>query len=168
MDSSQPLGQAGPMPGASSAGATVATAPSAYSATLSGWNADSLPSTPSAGTQPWRQVNIGAAYGPSAGEIPVDQSECSRADLSLTGSVGSFMARVFLDSGSALTSIGVGLLSRMSSSFGGAALQIPLENGPRVARTATGATVSVTHKTCLLYTSPSPRDGLLSRMPSSA
>ena len=25
-----------------------------------------------------------------------------------------------------------------------------------------------THKTCLLYTSPSPRDGLLSRMPSSA
>ena len=57
------------------------------------------------------------------------------------------MARVFLDSGSALTSIGVGLLSRMSSSFGGAALQIPLENGPRVARTATGATVTVTHKT---------------------
>ena len=35
----------------------------------------------------------------------------------------------------------------MSSSFGGAALQIPLENGPRAARTATGATVTVTHKT---------------------
>ena len=35
----------------------------------------------------------------------------------------------------------------MFSSFGGAALQIPLENGPRAARTATGATVSVTHKT---------------------
>ena len=78
----------------------------------------------------------------------VDQSaECLRADLFLPGSFGSFMARVFLDSGSALTSIGVGLLSRMSSSFGGAALQIPLENGPRVARTATGATVTVTHKT---------------------
>ena len=57
------------------------------------------------------------------------------------------MARVFLDSGSALPSIGVGLLSRMSSSFGGAALQIPLENGPRAARTATGATVWVTLKT---------------------
>ena len=28
--------------------------------------------------------------------------------------------------------------------------------------------VSVDLKTCLLYTSPSPRDGLLSRMPSSA
>ena len=27
---------------------------------------------------------------------------------------------------------------------------------------------SQTHPTCLLYTSPSPRDGLLSRMPSSA
>ena len=26
----------------------------------------------------------------------------------------------------------------------------------------------IAHKTCLLYTSPSPRDGLLSRMPSSA
>ena len=35
----------------------------------------------------------------------------------------------------------------MSSSFGGAALQIPLENGPRAARTATGATVWVTLKT---------------------
>ena len=57
------------------------------------------------------------------------------------------MARVFLDSGSALTSIGVRWLSRMSSSFGGAALQIPLEDGPRAARTATGATVSVTHET---------------------
>ena len=50
--SSQPLGQAGPVSGASSAGATAATAPSAYSATWSGWNADSLPSTPSAGAQP--------------------------------------------------------------------------------------------------------------------
>ena len=28
--------------------------------------------------------------------------------------------------------------------------------------------VSVTYGACLLYTSPSPRDGLLSRMPSSA
>ena len=54
------------------------------------------------------------------------------------------MARVFLDSGLAM---GVGLLSRMSSSFGGAAVQIPLENGPRAARIATGATVSVAHRT---------------------
>ena len=49
--------------------------------------------------------------------------------------------------GLALTSIGVGLLSRMTSSLGGAAPTIPLENGARVTRTATGATVSVTHKT---------------------
>ena len=88
------------MSGESSAGATAATAPSAYSATWSGWNADSLSSTPSAGAQPWRQVTLGAAQGPSAGEIPVDQSaECLRADLSLPGSVGSFMSRVFLASG---------------------------------------------------------------------
>ena len=31
-----------------------------------------------------------------------------------------------------------------------------------------GMIVSVEDMTCLLYTSPSPRDGLLSRMPSSA
>ena len=31
-----------------------------------------------------------------------------------------------------------------------------------------GKTMSTAVKTCLLYTSPSPRDGLLSRMPSSA
>ena len=28
--------------------------------------------------------------------------------------------------------------------------------------------INVSHHACLLYTSPSPRDGLLSRMPSSA
>ena len=100
MDSSQPLGQAGPVSGASSAGATAATVPSAYWATSPGGNADLLFSTPSAGAQPWRQVNLGEAKGPSAGEIPVDQSaKCLRADLSLPGSAGSFMARVFLDSG---------------------------------------------------------------------
>ena len=33
---------------------------------------------------------------------------------------------------------------------------------------ANGAGKSTTLRACLLYTSPSPRDGLLSRMPSSA
>ena len=40
---------------------------------------------------------------------------------------------------------------------------IALENGNRVELRGFGA-----FSTCLLYTSPSPRDGLLSRMPSSA
>ena len=31
-----------------------------------------------------------------------------------------------------------------------------------------GNTLDFQHRSCLLYTSPSPRDGLLSRMPSSA
>ena len=137
------------MSGASSAGATAATAPSAYSAMWSGRNADSLFSTPSAGAQSSRQVTLGAAQCPSAGEIPVDQSaECLRADLSLPESVRSIMARVFLDSGSALTSIGVGLLLRRSLSCGGAGLQIPFENVPRTARRATGANVTVTIKRC--------------------
>ena len=77
VDSSQPLGQAGPVSGACYAGATAATAPSTYSATWSGRNTDSLYSMPSAGEQSWRQVNVGEAQGPSAGEIPVDESaEC--------------------------------------------------------------------------------------------
>ena len=43
----------------------------------------------------------------------------------------------------------------------GAAISIALKNeGYKVAATYAG--------NCLLYTSPSPRDGLLSRMPSSA
>ena len=37
-----------------------------------------------------------------------------------------------------------------------------------VARVELNAPFSTGWKTCLLYTSPSPRDGLLSRMPSSA
>ena len=44
--------------------------------------------------------------------------------------------------------------------------KIPVYNvsKPRVKARKTGALAN----TCLLYTSPSPRDGLLSRMPSSA
>ncbi|CAM9382136.1 unnamed protein product [Sphacelaria rigidula] len=102
----------------------------------------------SAGGQPWRQVTLGTDQGSSASVVPVDRkAECLRADLSLPGSVGSFMARVILDSGSALTSIGVGLLKQMFSQFGGAQLQIPLENGSQTAQAATDAPVTVTHKT---------------------
>ena len=37
-----------------------------------------------------------------------------------------------------------------------------------IKRNKTGPTLVVVPKSCLLYTSPSPRDGLLSRMPASA
>ncbi|CAM9865028.1 unnamed protein product, partial [Sphacelaria rigidula] len=57
------------------------------------------------------------------------------------------MARVFLGSGSALTSISVGLLQQMSSQFRCAQLQLPFENGPQMAQSATGAPVSIYHKT---------------------
>ena len=131
--------------GSGAAAAAVAPAPSVYSKSWSGWNVDSAFEQSSVGAQPWRQVTVGGAQSPVTGVVPVDRSgECFRADLSLPGSVGSYGARVILDSGSALTSIGVGLLSQLSSHFGGAVLRIPLENGPQQARTATGEPVTVT------------------------
>ena len=42
------------------------------------------------------------------------------------------------------------------------------EDIERLGRQNFSRTILSLHKTCLLYTSPSPRDGLLSRMPSSA
>ena len=63
------------------------------------------------------------------------------------------MAQVILVSGSALTSIGVGLLEKLSLQFRGAQLQVPLENGPQTAHTATGSIVAVTHKTVLMAVS---------------
>ena len=45
---------------------------------------------------------------------------------------------------------------------------ISLETGGTGTSTGTGVSTDTGVSTCLLYTSPSPRDGLLSRMPSSA
>ena len=52
------------------------------------------------------------------------------------------------------------------------ALQVTIGNGPAAPYTAKRnagySGLHALHYSCLLYTSPSPRDGLLSRMPSSA
>ena len=42
------------------------------------------------------------------------------------------------------------------------------DNGAIIDVAGVGYSVFASSRTCLLYTSPSPRDGLLSRMPSSA
>ena len=47
-------------------------------------------------------------------------------------------------------------------------LAIRLGVDPRKANEMVRGVVSLPHGTCLLYTSPSPRDATLSRMPSSA
>ena len=47
-------------------------------------------------------------------------------------------------------------------------LQLELDAGLTALTGETGAGKSILLDACLLYTSPSPRDGLLSRMPSSA
>jgi len=102
----------------------------------------------SADALPLRQVTLGNDQDFSAGEVPVDRSgEHIRADLSLPGSAGSCMARVILDSGSELTSVGEGLVTQMFTQFGEDRLQIPFENGPQTVLTATGLPVKVTHKT---------------------
>ena len=41
-------------------------------------------------------------------------------------------------------------------------------NYPKCVPAAKARSMSASQRACLLYTSPSPRDGLLSRMPSSA
>ena len=46
--------------------------------------------------------------------------------------------------------------------------ELPVVQNAFIAPTPPGAKVAAAFMTCLLYTSPSPRDGLLSRMPSSA
>ena len=48
------------------------------------------------------------------------------------------------------------------------AIAIPQEDGAMLVHSSTQHPTEVQHIVCLLYTSPSPRDGLLSRMPSSA
>ena len=63
--------------------------------------------------------------------------------------------------------------SEMATKMATLAAQQPGYLGIESAREETGITVSYWRdlesiKRCLLYTSPSPRDGLLSRMPSSA
>ena len=47
-------------------------------------------------------------------------------------------------------------------------VEVPATNYDSAKRTVLEQYGSVDIKSCLLYTSPSPRDGLLSRMPSSA
>ena len=50
----------------------------------------------------------------------------------------------------------------------GAPIFLPIANDDYYFFAQSGSSYHVWHSTCLLYTSPSPRDGLLSRMPSSA
>ena len=90
-DSSPPIGQAGLGSGTSPASATAVTAPSTYSESWSGWNANEVAAATSRVTLPWRQVTLGHHHGsPSTGIVPIDHSaECIRADLSLPGAVGS-------------------------------------------------------------------------------
>ena len=65
------------------------------------------------------------------------------------------------------TKISYSELDRLSDAFAQALIAQGIKKGDRVAIVMPNIPQFVTH-CCLLYTSPSPRDGLLSRMPSSA
>ena len=58
-------------------------------------------------------------------------------------------------------------MEEIKNPFSGESCQLP-RYAVAVYDTIKGAELLEDPKTCLLYTSPSPRDGLLSRMPSSA
>ena len=67
--------------------------------------------------------------------------------------------------------------NRQASSLNGTTAQVPVKREAAVLMLLSGesaeeGSILLTHRSpsmrCLLYTSPSPRDGLLSRMPSSA
>ena len=95
----------------------------------SGYTLDSRSTMPLSGAQPWRQLTVANDQdSSSAGMVPVDRTaQCLRAEISLPGTVGSMMARVILDSGSALTSISVGMLVQLSSLCGNAQLKLPFQ-----------------------------------------
>ena len=60
--------------------------------------------------------------------------------------------------------IGRGVIARKKGGMAKSSAQTSVIKGASVGGSREGSTI----KGCLLYTSPSPRDGLLSRMPSSA
>ena len=148
-DSSQTIGRARSVSGFAHASATTAATPSTYTEPWSRYTLDSMSAMPLSGAQPWRQVTVANDQGsPSAGIVPVNRTaQYLLADHSLPDTVGSMMARVILDSGSALTSISVGLLAQLSSLCDSAQLKLPFQNGPQTAHTDTREPVTVRHKT---------------------
>ena len=95
------------------------------------------------------------------------------------GSNGATTTTDSSNSNLSLTIQGSTVISTAQSKFGGSSLYVTNSSSEGVYASAAGSTINLTGdftveywfrrvQVCLLYTSPSPRDGLLSRMPSSA
>ena len=71
-------------------------------------------------------------------------------------------------SGAGISASGIAARAALIALLAGILLAAFLKPGEAGASTGGGIVSHKLDSTCLLYTSPSPRDGLLSRMPSSA
>ena len=108
----------------------------------------------------WREGGVvprrsGSAIG-VASEVILRQTAWRHPQLHQVGSRGILLQRV---SSALRTRATTGVIVVLE---GGDLPRVADLRGPRLLRSSTRL------RSCLLYTSPSPRDGLLSRMPSSA
>ena len=113
------------------------------------------------------EVNFGS-YGLKAmepGWITARQIEASRVAISrFVRKVGKMWIRILPDKPITKKP----LETRMGKGKGAPEYWVSNVKPGRILFEVEGIPRDVAHKACLLYTSPSPRDGLLSRMPSSA
>ena len=92
-------------------------------------------------------INVTGVIGNGGGGITVNSGAASAGIVTLSGN-NTYSGTTTLTSGILRATTSANALGAGALSLGGGQLQLA--------------------NTCLLYTSPSPRDGLLSRMPSSA
>ena len=108
-----------------------------------------------------------AEYFNTKRTFPADNAEAGLSDAANISDNSVESVTVSVDDGKALITV---LFSSTDAHFnlqGGEMTLTAVDTGGSIGFSCIGTTAT-TDITCLLYTSPSPRDGLLSRMPSSA
>ena len=118
----------------------------------------------------YQNIRLGVPFGPSLVEFNIQALSIPflLAILGLALNEAAYMAEIIR---AGISSVPEGQLeasTALGMSWGMAMWRTVLPQAMRVIIPPTGNEVISMLKTCLLYTSPSPRDGLLSRMPSSA
>ena len=106
---------------------------------------------------------MGVAAGDASGAFASSSAAAAREEDARAGAYGPPAGAL-----SASLEEGPALAPARGRLATGARLAHGFRPGRVVSRSRDGAETRERETTCLLYTSPSPRDGLLSRMPSSA